>query len=87
MAPQDSFIDDEEDTWYVLLPDPARSSPAGDSGEYWVPELTDVIVLSASRSLISQIEISDHALADIKYGDALATSYRLIHAVILTPPP
>lgn len=76
MAPQDSFIDDEEDTWYVCLLGPWGALPPEPCvlGQHWVPELTTLAALSASKSLISLTETSDHVPVATRYDQLMAPS-------------
>jgi len=72
MAPQDTFIDDEEEFWYVLFPDARRSPGAQIAAPRPAPALDQTNAsypaLSASRSSTSLIGIFDHALAVIRYA-------------------
>lgn len=66
MAPQDSFIDDDEESWYVL------SHPT--VVDVLVPQssmLTIPLVLFVWKSSTFQTKTSDHALVDTRYTPAI----------------
>ncbi|CAJ0548893.1 Ff.00g025060.m01.CDS01 [Fusarium sp. VM40] len=71
MAPQDSFIEEEEDTWYDLSParGVALAVHCSLGNESLVPKADDLTAPSVSKSSIFQIGTFDHVLVATRVAE------------------
>lgn len=80
MAPQDSFIEEEEDTWYDLSParGVALTVHCSLGNESLVPKADDLTAPSVSKSSIFRIGTFDHVLVATRCDSPLACWLKLL---------